>query len=398
MIMPRTNVENATITAQDVFYGTINGANVIKGRHSIPNPYIVMDNLEIEGLEPATDYIMYSVLKGTPADPSPLYINRFRTKDLVPPTITNILVLNDENAADAVTIQLTVDKTSTLYYVVYPAATSANGYAGGQINAEQIKNGYTEPSNQPLVRGQQIIEVDPEVGLTTVDIPIKGLRPGVKYIFHAVARNYLGTSTALGYDSEVKWSDEFGALDLIPPSITIGYNVSPWNTGDSDELYSGSVTVSSDEALYYMGRDGSINPLTYEVLLNNLDVTPKSGEIVLDTQGRSRKAEFKMTKNDITMSVARDMEGRAVGEGISSFTLNYTNIHLGEGRITFPYPICDVEGNAIPNANGGARGTLSLVFRERAILDYNNEFREYRPSWEETGLDENYVTVTHPFG
>ncbi len=30
MIMPRTNVENATITAQDVFYGTINGANVIK--------------------------------------------------------------------------------------------------------------------------------------------------------------------------------------------------------------------------------------------------------------------------------------------------------------------------------------------------------------------------------
>ena len=106
----------------------------------------------------------------------------------------------------------------------------------------------------------------------------------------------MGTSTALGYDSEVKWSDEFGALDLIPPSITIGYNVSPWNTGDSDELYSGSVTVSSDEALYYMGRDGSINPLTYEVLLNNLDVTPKSGEIVLDTQGRSRKAEFKMTK------------------------------------------------------------------------------------------------------
>ena len=66
--------------------------------------------------------------------------------------------------------------------------------------------------------------------------------------------------------------------------------------------------------------------------------------------------------------------------------------------ITFPYPICDVEGNAIPNANGGARGTLSLVFRERAILDYNNVFREYRPSWEETGLDENYVTVTHPFG
>lgn len=399
MIMPRTNVENATITAQDVFYGTINGANVIKGRHSIPNPYIIMDNLEIEGLEPATDYIMYSVLKGTPADPSPLYINRFRTKDLVPPTITNILVLlNDNNATDTRTIQLTVDKTSTLYYVVYPAATSTNGYAGGQINAEQIKNGYTEPSNQPLVGGQQIIEVDPEVGLTTVEIPIKGLRPGVKYIFHAVARNYLGTSTALGYDSEVKWSDEFGALDLIPPSITIGYNVSPWNTGDSDELYSGSVTVSSDEALYYMGRDGSINPLTYEVLLNNLDVTPKSGEIVLDTQGRSRKAEFKMTKNDITMSVARDMEGRAVGEGISSFTLNYTNIHLGEGRITFPYPICDVEGNAIPNANGGARGTLSLVFRERAILDYNNEFREYRPSWEETGLDENYVTVTHPFG
>ena len=41
-----------------------------------------MDNLEIEGLEPATDYIMYSVLKGTPADPSPLYINRFRTKRL----------------------------------------------------------------------------------------------------------------------------------------------------------------------------------------------------------------------------------------------------------------------------------------------------------------------------
>ncbi len=396
MIMPRTNVENATITAQDVFYGTINGANVIKGRHSIPNPYIVMDNLEIEGLEPATDYIMYSVLKGTPADPSPLYINRFRTKDLVPPTITNILVLNDENATDAVTIQLTVDKTSTLYYVVYPAATSTNGYAGGQINAEQIKNGYTEPSNQPLVRGQQIVEVDPEVGLTTVEIPIKGLKPGVKYIFHAVARNYLGTSTALGYDSEVKWSDEFGALDLIPPSLKIGYHFDNWNTGNANEVYNGSVTISSDEALYYMGGDGSINPLTYEVLLNALDVEPKSGDFVIDAQGSRRKAEYKMTRDDVTVSVARDMEGRAVGEGISSFTVNYTNIPLG-GTITFPYSICDIEGNTIPSADGGARGTLFLVLIERAILDYNGDFREYRPGWDERGFDKNYVTVQHPY-
>ena len=400
MIMPRENVETATITAQDVFYQTIQGDNVIKGRFNIPNAYIVMDNLEIEGLQPDTEYIMYSVLKGTPADPSPLYINRFKTKQLVPPIIDPIIVTNRTNSADSRIIEITVDKSCELFYVVYPAKTSdgSNGYAPGEINAEQIKNGYTEPSNQPLVYSSiKPVEVDPEVGEATVEVEVKGLKPGVKYILHAVARNWLGNSSILGRDSDVKCSEEFGALDLIPPTITIGYNVNPWNTGDPDMLYSGTVTVSSDEALYYQGRDGSIHPLTYEFLAENLQVNPKSGEIQIDPEGRSRQARYRLSKEDITMTTARDAQGRAVGEAISSFSLTYSNIHLGEGSITFPFPICDVEGNAIPNAKGTGRGTLSLFFRERTIRDEEGNFREYRPGWIETGLDERYVIINAPF-
>ncbi len=74
MILPHDNVENATITNQDVYLGNISDDIAIKGRYSIPNAYLIMDDLEIEGLTPDTEYIMYSVLKGTPADPSALYI------------------------------------------------------------------------------------------------------------------------------------------------------------------------------------------------------------------------------------------------------------------------------------------------------------------------------------
>ncbi len=388
MILPRANVENAMITSQDVFYGTINGANVIKGRHEIANPYIIMDNLEIEGLIPDTEYIMYSVLKGTPAEPSPLYINRFKTKALVPPTITNILVQNNENSADSVTVRLTVDKTCELWYVVYPAKTAAdqNGYAGGEINAEQIKNGYTVPSNQPLLRGAQVVKVDPEVGMTTIEIPVKGLQLETPYIFHAVARNFLGTSSDLGMDSEVKWSDEFRGLDLIPPNLTVRYSVRPYDVEDPEMLYTGTVTVTSDDALYYKGRDGSINPLTYEFLYNNLEVEPKSG---MEIQ-RGARTSFRMTAQDITMGMPRDVQGRAE-EGITSFTVTYTNIPLGGSSITFPYEFCDINGNTI--------GRLNLVFIERTIIDdFDSSLRGRRPSWRDVGIDKRYITIVHPDG
>ena len=99
------------------------------------------------------------------------------------------------------------------------------------------------------------------------------------------------------------------------------------------------------------------------------------------------------------MTTARDMQGRAVGEAVSSFSLSYSNINLGNGSITFPFPICDVEGNAIPSATGGAdsRGTLTLFFRERTIRDEDGNFRDYRPGWVETGLDSRYVILNAPF-
>ena len=68
-----------------------------------------------------------------------------------------------------------MDKDCQLFYVVYPTKTSdsSNGYAPGDIEADQIKNGYTEPSNQPLVYSSTKIEVDPDVGRATVELEIK---------------------------------------------------------------------------------------------------------------------------------------------------------------------------------------------------------------------------------
>lgn len=391
MILPHDNVENATITNQDVYLGNISDDIAIKGRYSIPNAYLIMDDLEIEGLTPDTEYIMYSVLKGTPADPSALYINRFKTKPLVAPVINPIIVTNRTNSVDSRIIEVTVDKDCQLFYVVYPTKTSdsSNGYAPGEIEAEQIKNGFTTPSNQPLVYSSTKIEVDPDIGRATVELEIKGLKPGVKYILHAVARNWLGTSSVLGQDSDVKCSEEFGALDVTPPGIRINYSINPPEY-DKDALYSGAVTISSDEALYYQDTDGSINPLTYQVLLDKLDVNPKRGELVINPQGRATETVYRVSQKDVKMKTARDIEGRAVGQGIYQFTVSYTNAPLGATSISFPHPLCDVEGNVI--------GSLYLTLTRRVVPNEILGTNEYWVSWMQRGLDTGYVTIVHPDG
>lgn len=334
---------------------------------------------------------MYSVLKGTPADPSALYINRFKTKPLVAPVINPIIVTNRTNSVDSRIIEVTVDKDCQLFYVVYPTKTSdsSNGYAPGEIDAEQIKNGFTTPSNQPLVYSSTKIEVDPDVGRATVELEIKGLKPGVKYILHAVARNWLGTSSVLGQDSDVKCSEEFGALDLTPPSIRISYYISPPKY-DENAFYSGSVTINSDEALYYQDEDGSINPLTYQALLDMLNVNPKRDDIIVDSQGRQRNALYRVSQQDVKMKTARDIEGRALGQGIYQFTVTYSNVPSSGTTISFPRPLCDVEGNVI--------GSLFLTLTRRITTNEVLDTKEYWTTWTQRGLDTRYVTIFHTDG
>ena len=388
MIIPRANAENATITSQDVYYGTINGAGVIKGTYEIPNAEIVMDDLVIEGLTPDTEYIMYSVLKGTPAEPSQLYINRFKTKPLVPPNILSIVVTNRANAEDSVIIEITVDKNSDLDYVVYPAETSTNGYGPGEVDADMIRNGYNNPGNPPhLYSSVKNIEVDPEVGSVTIEVEVTGLKQETYYRLHAVARNNLGNSSVTGSDSEVKWSNSFTARDLTPPTITVSYSNTRFDL-DAEGSYgkgscNGVVTVESNDALYYIGADGSINPLTEEVLLNNLEVSPNRNAF------DDLRARYVL--KDTVVSMPKEIDARADARpGITRFSLNYTSAPVPT-TITFPYTLCDINGNQI--------GRLHLVMSDG--VEYRPDgtvLYDRYPVWNEIGLDKRYVQIIRPGG
>ena len=63
---------------------------------------------------------------------------------------------------------------------------------------------------------------------------------------------------------------------------------------------------------------------------------------------------------------------------------------MGATSISFPHPLCDVEGNVI--------GSLYLTLTRRVVPNEILGTNEYLVSWMQRGLDTGYVTIVHPDG
>ena len=254
---PASESINTPPTAAEIQGASSNLARGISAGSFQADGGIIAAEHTITGLLPAIDkdtprnYKLYYVLKGAAPTPSEVYPATFQTVVIKAPENISRIYLAQPNGAK-VTTQWNMD--CTVYFVVY-------------------QKGYTAPNAEQIInptRGADLIDSGSfsVKGGVSLDRSITKMNENTKYSIFMVAQRYIGTSPA-GAPSPVYSIPTLMALDQSKPAIAGGVPNYIVQFDPVSQTYSGEVSVTFTEALYYSEQSNIAKPLTIDFFKNN---------------------------------------------------------------------------------------------------------------------------------
>ena len=320
---------------------------------------------KIEGLQPKQTYDVYFVLKGVPQEFSRVYYYQIKTDEVKTPRLE---LKNDLSAKELTQVSVRVSENSDIWWKLYPtqnlpkliqqALTDKPGAppaepqpptdfhfasdpfelndSSGLAQVGQLIYGQQGQGDDSHSQGTLSIANLPKDATDMMSSPVglKDLKPKNAYTMVALARNQLGGKYVLYR------LDRIIPRDGNPPVIESVIGGKP--SGGKDSKYSGRITVTFSEPLYFKKDD---EPETAHPMLR---VNFKPGSLPdysVELTGEPGSMEFTTTGGD---------------GPYTSIMYTYKNLKPGEGLI-FTKTITDKEGNPA--------GTFSLLLTEDIFPD-----------------------------
>ncbi|MGL4791305.1 MAG: hypothetical protein ACRCW1_07845, partial [Anaerotignaceae bacterium] len=257
LVAPKGVVSNPT--AFEIMNATLKPTGGVNGNYQILSAGTEFEVL-IQGLEPQKEYELYSVLKGTPQQPSQVYHNEFKTAKMDPPVVKQAYTINKAESSAEIFIEL--DKGATVDWIVYNKTS-----APAAVTADTIRNRQETGDYKPIDFGTSVATVASGDASAKANIVVSNLERNAYYNFYAVASSPLG-----GGDSIIIKVEDITPADRTPPSIgKIITSLSNGAVSNADKPYSGTVTISFTEPLYYIEKEGDdLKPLTLKAFSDAL--------------------------------------------------------------------------------------------------------------------------------
>ena len=353
LIAPKGFVENPNIF--DIMAEAANSSNnamgirgAVLGKEEIPAGDTVVE-VEIEGLSPNTEYEMFCFLKGTPPETSPVTLRTFTTVDIEPPSVALEVV---DRGEDYVTINITVDKDSTINWIMFPERLCPDPVTE-DIILNGTESGSASNPYRPVGFGEKQVKVDPKTGTAVWSVTVTGLERNIYYNFFAIAKCTIGGPYS---NPPASLASPVTPADLTPPDISIVTSIS--NTSIPNAPYTGNLNITFSEPVWYIEREGDRPRQLTPAKLS------EQGILKVMSDGSAYIREYSPSDQN---------------QPVKSMSIPFRNI-IHNDMITLDFILCD--------ANGNVAGTLSFRFEDKE--DSSDSQRTRRSSeWTYSFVKEN---------
>lgn len=362
-----TDVQELGPSIQSGAYKNVEGAFV--GSLEIPmGGAIYNPTLPENGdLEPETEYEMFVVLKGVPAQLSEVYYRKFKTQAIEPPTVKAEVVFRGENSVD---LELNSgNKRARVQWFVLSVemAEEFKKINDPVTQALIIRNKQESQKYKPYGSGDDITEL----GITDfiANVTVDNISRPQYYVLIGVARMVLSDGSEVGGDSDIFYSESFTTMDVTPPVLTSSTQI---NSGSAGAKYDGYLTIISSEPLYYFPGDSkNQQPLTEEILK----------EIVSDMNYGTDADVPRFGFSKCSTSVVYDDDGNPKKDdkgnpitAVVSFTLGFHNVTHNTTMLLGTYRLCDANGNVLDLVQLNFRDMDGKTVDGETMTKYDSEW------------------------
>lgn len=388
-------------TNRQIYSPSFNTSNIKTGRSAVS---VANTEITVTDLLPMTTYYVYLVTKGDSANYSEVYLYQFTTQDAETPAITltnrspsvefetsatselhyalvaykNIpafLTRQFSTVADPATYTAEIiskyetddnkalDGDSSTFSILDALLTTCTG------NQQSVFDAYAKSSADSTIRetvAEYIREKDPDGGSATQargSIPViqegssnaktinfaQYMTFGTQYYCLTVAHNVQGTTDGF------KAIKNIHLPDATPPEyVSINTSVTSTTEKDGVKYYSGVVTISFSEPIYFISSDDADRvalPVWYH---RSSDTPDPDGAIYFHNHVTSSFSYTCSTKESTTNSI----------------TLKFTDVQDGAYLIMFDGGfVSDSNSNSATRKDGASAMTLTLTFKAEARQD-----------------------------
>ncbi|WP_027400138.1 S-layer homology domain-containing protein [Anaerovorax odorimutans] len=313
-------VKKGTVSSTPSALSIINGSYRPSGS-KIGNLEIPYGNSKyvtsIEGLEPATDYEVYYLIKGNPPEFSDVQKEDVSTTVVTTPEfVDGPRVASSDDGS--VTVSTTIDSDATIYWIVYPKGTT---FPGGKAEptAQQIKDKYNSEDAKAVSYGEVT-----STKYKSVKISCSSLETEKYYTFYAVAEKEFGDP------SDVVSISSMTPLDKTPLGLYANTIITNITSPSGIYKCDGELSLTFNKPLYYTETEnGDLLPLTEAVLNSKLQVSGGSYSIesTTDINGAVKGVIIKFTDMVNNGSIRfnysiYDKSGNKAGPLVMNFTID----------------------------------------------------------------------------
>jgi hypothetical protein len=242
---------------------------------------------KIGGLNPEVSYTMYCFLKGTPAATSAMQVIQFTTVQVAAPKFETAIVR--DRLEDSAIIELTLDKEATVDWIAFNRESMPDPTA---VDGDLIRQKKQNEAYKPTDFGSASATFSKGESSAKATITIQNLEQDVYYDFYAVAKSDSG-----GGDSTILRIQNITPADKTKPTVLVTTVITNYGSADEGKPYSGEVTLTFSEPLYYIVKEGDpLLPLSKDAFKEGLDYGDFSLDIFscktadTDTETRALKS------------------------------------------------------------------------------------------------------------
>ncbi len=202
--------------------------------------------ISIGGLNPNVSYTMYCFLKGTPAETSPMKVINFQTVPVAAPVFVSSVVR--DRLEDSAIIDISLDKGATVDWILFNRESMPEASA---VDGDFIRQREENIAYKPIDYGSTTAKISTGDTEAKATITVEGIERDVYYDLFVVAKSPTG-----GGDSEILRIQNITPADRTAPTVIVSTVITNYSTSYAEEPYSGEVTLTFSEPMYYIVDEG----------------------------------------------------------------------------------------------------------------------------------------------